>query len=338
MLNEKARRTTKSRIWRIVGFGLSLLFILVAVWVFQNRQLLADHLVVASFSPSEQIKVIAERSELTDTGKRIFYATQPLVSEHADFNTQCPRKEEASAILGCYTSGDRIFIYNITNEKLDGMEEVTAVHEMLHAVWQRTGDDEREKLTAQLNAAYARIDDPALKTRMEYYQRTEPDQLVNELHSILGTEAASLSDELEAYYAQYFNRQAVTALHANYNEAYTTLTERSEAIYATMQTLSGSIEQRSTQYNQDIAALNEAINVFNTRANAGDFSSQSTFSAERSQLLARSESLEVARVAINTDIAQYEALYAEYQQIASEIQVLNDSTDSFRQLEAAPSL
>ena len=105
-----------------------------------------------------------------------------------------------------------------------------------------------------------------------------------------------------------------------------------------MQGLSDSIESRSTQYGQDVTALDAAIIAFNARANAGSFASAAAFNIERSQLVTRSQELDSRREAINADIATYETYYKEYQQIASEIQVLNDSTDSFHQLEAAPSV
>ncbi len=338
MLNEKPRRSGASQLRRALGLVFSVVIIATAFWVFNNRQYLADSLVVASFSPSESIETITERAKFTDTGKRIFYAAQPIVSKPEDFNKQCPRQEAGSPILGCYTTNDRIYIYDLTNDRLDGMEEVTAAHEMLHAVWQRLSNTERERLTGLLEEAYAASDDQALKKRMEYYQRTEPGQLSNELHSILGTESHQLNAELENYYAQYFDRPTILAHHANYSQVYTGLYDRSEELYATMQGLSDSIESRSTQYGQDVTALDAAIVGFNARANAGSFASAAAFNIERSQLVTRSQELDSRREAINADIATYETYYKEYQQIASEIQVLNDSTDSFHQLEAAPSV
>lgn len=338
MLNENAKRAPRSRLRIAIGFLCSLVIVVAAVWIFQNRQSIADSLVVASFSPSEAITRITERSNLTEKGQRIFYATQPVVSSPEDFNQQCPRQEPGSAILGCYTTNDRIYIYDLTNEQLDGMEEVTAVHEMLHAVWQRTNTAERDRLAKLLNEVYLTTDNEALKTRMDYYKRTEPTELNNELHSILGTESTALSDELEEYYAQFFDRPTILAHHANYNTVYTTLYDRSEELYSIMQELSSSIESRSQQYSQDVAQMEAAIIAFNERANNGSFTSASNFATERSALVARSDELDARRDAINADIATYDEYYNEYQQIASEIQVLNNSTDSFHQLEAAPSV
>ncbi len=338
MLSEKPNKPLAAKVWTGIGLALSGLFIITAIWVFLNRQLLADEFMAASYTPTQSVATVAERSKLTPTGTRIFYATHPAISSPEDFNTQCPRQEQGSAILGCYTGNDKIYIYNLTNEKLDGMEEVTAVHELLHAVWHRTSTAEQERLTKLLNQAYQESTNADLKTRMEYYQRTEPGEFTNELHSILGTEQTTLPAELETYYAQFFDRQAVLALHANYSQVYSTLLSRSEELYALMTTLSASIEQRSAVYTSALDTLNRDISTFNSRARSGNFGSTSQFNAERAALLARSTQLEAQRGAINADIATYDGHYQEYQKIASEIKVLNDSVDSFRALEAAPSL
>ncbi len=48
-----------------------------------------------------------------------------------------------NAILGCYNPSSRdIYIYNVTNSELDGVKEVTAAHEMLHAAWERLSESE----------------------------------------------------------------------------------------------------------------------------------------------------------------------------------------------------
>src|SRR5690606_10396580 len=146
-------------------------------------------------------------------------------------------QEKASPILGCYTSADRVFIYDITNEQLDGIEEVTAAHEMLHAVWNRMSSSERASIEKELRSAYEKLGDGTVKERMDYYVRTEPTEIANELHSILGTEVANLSDSLEAYYAQFFNRERVLALHDNYNSLYVSLQDRADVLYMNMESL-----------------------------------------------------------------------------------------------------
>lgn len=338
MLSAKPSKIKRGHTAKVIAFVVSLSLVIAAFLVFYNRQLIIDQLLAIDYQPSSAVAQIATTVNFTANGKRTFYATHPEIATANEFNRECPRQETQSAILGCYTSDDRIFVYDVTNTKLNGIKEVTAVHELLHAVWQRTSNSDREKLVDLLNKAYQSSTDTALKTRMEYYRRTEPQEINNELHSIMGTEAENLGPDLEAYYSKIFNRNAVLALHNQYKQVYANLMDRSEQLYASMTELSNSIESRSQQYTKDIAQLNVDITAFNDNANSGGFRSLSQFNSERSALVARSEALDSQRTSINGDIATYDSYYSEYQSIASEIKVLNESTDSFHTLEAVPSV
>jgi hypothetical protein len=218
------------------------------------------------------------------------------------------------------------------------MEEVTAAHEMLHAVWYRSSEADKEMMTTKLRAAYEKLDNAELKTRMDYYQRTEPGEFVNELHSILGTEIESLDESLEAYYNQYFNRSTVLKLHQQYSVVYKQLYDRADDLYMKMQTLSLTIQDRSRNYDVAVAQLSADIAAFNGRANSNGFTSQSQFNAERSALISRTNKLDAEKDSINNDINLYNRYYSEYQDIAKQIEVLNDSIDSFKQIDQAPSV
>jgi hypothetical protein len=251
----------------------------------------------------------------------------------------CPRQEAGSPILGCYTTSDRIFVFNVSNEQLDGMKEVTAAHEMLHAVWYRMSASEQSRLGTLLTAAYEKSASPELKERMAYYQRNEPEAITNELHSILGTEVGSLGDELEAYYRQYFeDRQIVLNLHAKYNDVYKSLYSRADSLYTRMQTLSKSIDNRSEAYSAEVTKLSSDISSFNARANSGDFDSMSQFNSEKAALVARSNRLDAQRSSIYADIDVYNKMYEEYKVLASQIELLNNSVDSFKSLGEAPTV
>ena len=56
---------------------------------------------------------------------------------------------------------------------------------------------------------------------MASYEKLEPGQVANELHSILPTEYSKLPDKLEKYYRQYFkDRQKVVAAHAKFEKVF----------------------------------------------------------------------------------------------------------------------
>lgn len=330
--------TKTSRLGSVIAFALSGLFIATAVFLFVNRQTVLDQLAVWTYEPAQQVQNISERVKFTPKGQFVFYATHPSLESQEGFNKECPRQETGSPILGCYTTADRIYIYDLTDEQLDGMEEVTAVHEMLHAVWHRTGETERKELEKELRSAYAKLETGNIKERMDYYERTEPGELVNELHSILGTETDSLSPKLEKYYRQFFERTAVLALHKKYSTVYEALYARADELYSSMDALGRSIDSRNKAYEAAVRQLSADINSFNARANNGSFSSQSQFNSERAALVRRTALLEADREAINTDIQVYNGYYEEYQKIASQIEGLNNSVDSYKQIEQGPSV
>lgn len=327
-----------SRVGTIVSSVLSVTIIVLAGWIFFNRQFVLDQLTVWQFTPSEKVLAVEQRSGMTDKGRFAFYASRPIVAEQSDFNTQCPRHEQKSPIVGCYTTTGQIYIYDVTNAKLDGIEEVTAVHEMLHAVWHRMSNEEQQQLKGKLEAAYAKIDDADLHARMDYYQRAEPGEFANELHSILGSEYKNLGNDLESYYAGYFDRSVILARHDNYNNAYKVLTDESTNLLGGLQELSKSIETRSSAFRAETNQLSADIDSFNRRASAGEFSSVAQFNSERSALASRSNQLEAQRALVNADIEKYNASYEQYKQIASELQSLNDSLDSFHTLNEAPAV
>jgi hypothetical protein len=328
-----------SRLRSGIAFGLSVFVIVAAGWLYLNRQYVVDQLTVWNYTPTSEVLALNDKVKFTDKGLFTFYATKPAVANSSEFNGKCPRQEAGSPILGCYTDSDRIYVFNIDNPQLDGIKEVTAAHEMLHAAWQRMDETERTRVGNLLNAAYEKSATPELKERMAYYQRNEPTALTNELHSILGTEVSNLGSELETYYQQYFqNRQLILDLHAKYNNVYQGLYSRADQLYTQMQTLTDSIETRSTQYDIDVANLSTDIDRFNSKAATGDFDSPSQFNNERAELVQRSATLDAERASINDDIATYGRYYDEYQQLATQIEGLNNSVDSFKTLEAAPTV
>ncbi len=323
----------------IIGLSASaLLFILAGVVLF-NRQFISDSIESYLYEPDTHIAQLSDDIQLTADGKRIFYATQPEASAAGNFNYHCPRQEEKNPIIGCYTNADRIFIYEINNEELEGIEQVTVAHEMLHAAWARMSSREQKRVGNLLIEAFQKTADGELKTRMEYYERTEPGQFTNELHSIIGTEVKDLSNELEDHYAQYFaNRTQVVDYFNQYDSVYRELYDSSEKLYAQLQSLNEKITSELAQYDAAVESLNADIESFNNRADKGQFSTQSAFYAERSTLIDRSNSLEALRQSINADITQYESLRAQYIEVTSKIEKLNSSLDSFSPLESSPSL
>ena len=323
----------------LFGGVFSALLLAFAGFLLLNQQYVTDQVSVWAYEPTSAVRSIEDRIDLTKQGQFYFYKTHPQVNNSDKFNADCPRQESDSPILGCYASG-RIYIYDVPNAQLDGIQEVTASHEILHSVWDRMSEKEQSRIGALLKDEYTKLDtNSELAQRMAYYKRTEPGQLANELHSILGTEVKKLSPELEVYYAKYFSdRQVVVELYNNYDALFKELKAQSDTLYATLTTLGVEIESRSATYSANVRQLSADIASFNARASAGDFDSADQFNAERSRLVVRSNVLDGERASITGTIESYNSQYAAYQKIATQIETLNSSIDSIKALEPTPSI
>lgn len=313
-------------------------FAVIAAVLLLNRQMIIDQISVWQYQPTAEVANIASTAAFSDNGRFVYYASQPRIESTQLFNDACGRTEQSTAILGCYSS-DRIYIYNITNEKLAGIKEVTAAHEMLHAAYQRLSDADKKSVDALTEAEYNTLkNDQKFAERMAFYARAEPGERDNELHSIIGTEVASISPALESYYKRYFtDRQKTVTLYTKYSAVFKQIDERSTQLSASLKTLGVKIEQATNQYNRDVKLLNQDITAFNARANsAGGFSSQSEFRSEQSELMARAANLNTNRAGIEADLVTYRAQRAELESISIEAAALNQSIDS--SLAPAPSL
>lgn len=308
-----------------------------AYLLISNRQLVLDQVSLMQYTPPAEIVAMADRTAMSDAGRRTFYVSQPGLEDAQDFRTICGNNEQGTAVLGCYSS-QRIHIFNVSDQQLDGIREVTAAHEMLHAAYERMSSEEQASLAPLLEAEYQILSkDSAFSDRMAYYAKVEPGERENELHSIIGTEVTSISPELEAHYAKYFtDRQVVVALHAKYSSVFARLKTESDGLVSRLNVLATSIEQASSAYNSASRQLNRDIANFNQRAAAGDFTTQAAFNAERSALAMRSEKLASDRQSINNMISEYNQLRDQLAALATQTEALNRSIDS--SLEPAPSL
>lgn len=331
--------TKTSRTGSIIAFVLSGLTVIAAGLLVFNRQYVSDQLSVWSYTPSSQVASINERVNFTDEGTFTLYATKPEVLGKESFNSLCPRQEPGSPILGCYTGDDRVYVYDVTNVQLDGMKEVTAAHEMLHAVWHRMSDEDKDAMTTELTAVYEAKATDELKERMAYYDRTQPGEFANELHSILATEVHELTPALEQHYVKYFeDRQAVVALHDKYSAVYAGLQAQIDSLYTQLEALSASINQQSAAYDVSLKAYEAQASSYESRANAGAFTSIAQIDNEYYALMRTYNALEAQRIAINADIVRHGELFKQYEQVAAQIEVLNKSIDSIETIEGAPAV
>lgn len=292
---------------RLLSFLFSVLLLAMAVWIFFNRQTLYDWYILSGYTPPAAIAQLANDAALNDLGKQRFFVNKPEIRGKATFSEGCKHiGDEKSNVLGCFT-GERIYIYDVTDSRLKGIKEVTAAHEMLHSAYIRLDSGERnrvnELIQKQLNAFTA----PHVKELIDVYNRLEPGELLNEMHSILATEQADISPELESYYQRYFtDRKKVVAMADKYRSVFDTLKHQQNVLLNELNALADQINGSTASLNSDIQALNAKVEAFNSAVSAGTMNSDE-FEQRRSELQAEKDT-------INRRIDQNNALRAEYEQ------------------------
>ena len=326
-------RSHKSLLLAVINLCIIVCVVVAAIL---NRQYIIDKYNAWEFKPSPEIAQIANDVGLNENGRFYYFASRPELDFAKEFNGECRSREQGNAILGCYKN-QRIYIYNVNDERLNGLKEVTAAHEMLHAAYERLSESDKKAVNTLLEKEYRKNSDAEFSKRMDYYKRNQPGEEYNELHSIIGTEFADISPQLEDYYKRYFNnRSQVVALHSKYSDKFKELKQGSASLRKELENLSISINNASLKYNKDISNLNSEINTFNSRAKNGDFSSQEDFLNERSYLIKSTRKLEQDRANINRHIGQYESKRIEYNKLVDESNSMYKAMDST--LAPAPSI
>lgn len=298
--------------------------LLAAPWDPERRQAYADQWVVWTEPPPAEIEKLADDLALTETGRRIFFASRPQIDSAQSFQEHCPA--ESQVVLGCYHL-ERIYVYGVTDERLAGTVETTAAHELLHAFYDRLNRDDRGRIDAIVAAHVAGLaeTDPNILIVAGYAER----QRADEWHARLATSYADLPPELELHYARIFaDRSKVLAFDSRSTAELESYASRISELGAQLDAAFADLETRSADYDSSITKLNADIDAFNRRADSGSFSSQSQFDSERAALLARQGALEQKRVALNVDVEAYNVMLEELRSLDAQRAQLYAALDS----------
>lgn len=237
--------------------NLTSLLILVALpaVVFWQRQAVFDWYRLRGYNPPTQISQLALDTGMNDDMKRLFYVYHPELQDKAAFNTSC-RDNELTIVLGCYVNGRGIYLLDVTDDRLNGVEQVTAAHESLHAAYARLSKKDKVRIDSLTKSAYDTLASQRIKDTVELYRKQDASIVPNELHSILGTEMRILPPELEMYYAEYFtDRLKVVGYSELYEQAFTQRKQQVEAFDAQLASLKKDIEDLQAKLDTDEAAL-----------------------------------------------------------------------------------
>ena len=239
-----------------------------AQWVVDNQQWVRDRAVALQFEPSAELVAHADAATLTSEARIYLWASLPEIVPQDEFDLYCSRDEPGIGVLGCYRLAEkRIFLYDVTDERLQAMEPVITAHEMLHAVWDRFDQNTRGELGLLLEDAFASL--PAnhpLRERIDIYEQKDANSRIPELYALMGTEITPLPDALESHYAQYFSdRSQVVALADQVYAVFEGLSGELERLADDLRARSEIIDQRKAQYELDAAILGADIDVYNDR-------------------------------------------------------------------------
>jgi len=264
----------KTKRSQLVTLGV-LLALIVAILV--GHQPFIDWLKLRGYTPPAAVAQLATEDGMTDQAKHVFYVNHPEITATKTFTDNCPVGTEKTVVLGCYLGNDQgIFVYSVDDPRLNGVEQVTAAHEMLHAAYRRLSTSERKKVDAMLTDYYEHdLTDQRIKDTMNAYKKSEPKDVVNEMHSIFGTEVPNLPAPLETYYKRYFtDRSKITTFTANYQNEFTSRQSQVTAYDAQLASIKQQIdanESQLTSMKSDLDAQNRQLQAYRSNGQISQY-------------------------------------------------------------------
>jgi hypothetical protein len=238
-----------------------------------------------NYNPPSEVSQLATQANMSDEGRKVFYLTTPTIEAKKVGLKLCTSSDaEKTITLGCYVSGKGIFIQKVTDERLAGTMQVTAAHEMLHAVYhEHLSSSERTEIDRELLRVFDNLNNPRLKKLIQIYRDRSPSHVSSELHSFLGTEVANLGPKLEQHYAKYFaDRAKLVAMAQQKDQLFAGIEDKAGGIEQQLKILktqmdnrektlremdatmrSGASEDQRRLYNSHVEALHEETNYYN---------------------------------------------------------------------------
>ena len=280
------------KVIRVVArWSVLLVLVTMLLSVILFRSLLADGVRALQYQPSTITQQISDSAEFTWLGKLYFYASHPVIDKTNRASAECDI-EKSSAILGCYANGT-IYVYDIDNTELKGVEDVTAAHETLHAAYTRLSDTDKQMVNGLLLDELQTLQgDEIFMERMKAYDNLDAADRLNELHSVVGTEVLGLSLGLEEYYSRYFiDRDKIANMYQGYSSVFFKLESEVKRLVAA--------------YNQMVEERNDIVVSMNQRY---DSLQAQMASARRSGFDAQTA------LSINNNIDEYNVALATVQQ------------------------
>ena len=315
--------TVTKRSRSLAGPVALVLLLVAAVLVFVNMTAITDWVRAFGYTPSEQMSALVADDTMTAKAVHLVHINRAAITSKNDFGTQCSSNAEQTIVLGCYHGVEKgIFVLKISGDKrLDGVMQVTAAHEMLHAAYDRLSKKDKDQVNAWLLDYYNNsLTDQRIKKTIESYKQTEPTELVNEMHSIFGTEIKKLPDNLENYYKQYFtDRQKIAGFAADYQAEFTKRQAKVDSYDDQLDRLKKTIKQHEKTLDRQTKELKQQSSEMNRLRTSGQVSA---YNQHVSSYNAKVNSYNDLVATTKNEISQYNDIVEKRNSIALEQQQL----------------
>lgn len=310
---------------RVSGYLLLLAVIAIPFLLYFNAQAISDWWALRNYTPPSAVASLAAQDTMTPYAHHVFYVNHPkLESSASQFRSDC-QESEKTIVLGCYHSDQKgIYVYNVKDPRLAGVQEVTAAHEMLHAAYDRLSPQEKSYVDGLLQNYYnTQVHDKRIIDTINAYRQSEPNDVVNEMHSVFGTEIAELPAPLETYYQKYFtDRHKVTDFEAAYEGEFTSREAKINADDARLGQLKTQIDSEELSLQQQLSKINA------DRAQLESIHDPAQFNAAAASFNAEVSSYNAAVDRLRASISSYNQLVNARNAIASELTSLDQSIDT----------
>lgn len=296
--------------------------------LYWNRVAITDWFRLRNYHPPASIARLADQDTFKPYTRHLFYLNRPKLLNSVDsFRQHCPESPD-TIVLGCYHPDQNgIYIYNVQDATLAGVQQVTAAHEVLHSIYARLSGSERKQLNKELQDFYKHgLTDPRVKAEVKLYQATEPGSVMDEMSCTFGTEVADLPPALEAYYAKYFsNRSAIVAFEMQYESEFTGRMAAINDDDKRLNAMKTQINNEETSLATQLAQITAQRNRLNSLLSSGDAADYNN-GVDSFNALVSSYNSGLSQ--LQQDIRTYNQLVQARNQLAGQLTTLDKALDT----------
>lgn len=274
-------------------------------WTMFLEHPIMDSINAAKYVPNDGLVEPIKNLKLTERGDRVLRAAMPELQSADDFNQNCPKEADSPSNLGCYAPiEDRIYIYEIDREELQGIRESVLLHETLHAVYRRLNFIDRAALDEEIK----KFDEANPELFKKYLESYSEDSRMSELHSIIGQRVYSkdMPEALRKHYEGYIEDidQAVSYYH-KYRDYLESIQSQIQEYSKTIKEMREVLQGKRDTYGAHRDAINADVKLHNQRVhNNTYYTSNAQINAAADKLNARLAELEKERLALNAYVAE----------------------------------